>query len=67
MNHHTDSSEAKTIGLIYELVSAGDNLARGAGWREAIQELKGEVADLRTVANETQRQVGGSTTAWPSR
>lgn len=60
VNHHTDSSEAKTIGLIYELVSRLEsNLVREAqGWREAIHELKGEVADLRTVANDTQRQVG---------
>lgn len=58
--NHPDGSEARTIRLIYDLVSRLEsNLAREAqGWREAIQELKGEVADLRTVANETQRQVG---------
>lgn len=58
--NHPDGSEARTIRLIYELVSRLEsNLVREAqGWREAILDLKTEVADLRTVADRTQRQVG---------
>lgn len=54
-----DHGEARTIRLIYELVSRlENNLVREAqAWRDAVSGLRAEVTDLRTVANETQRQV----------